>query len=85
MAVKLKLTRMGGKKHAFYRIVAANSETARDGRPLDYLGYYNPMVHPAEVKLDAERVKSWLAKGAQPTETVNILIKKHLNAPAAAE
>ena len=60
MAVKLKLTRLGSKKHPFYRVVAANDETRRDGRPLEFLGYYNPMTDPAEVKLDAEKVKAWL-------------------------
>lgn len=85
MAVKLKLTRMGSKKHAFYRVVAANSETARDGRPLEYLGYYNPMVNPADVKLDSEKIQAWLARGAQPTDTVGALIKAHLKAAPAAE
>lgn len=78
MAVKLKLTRLGSKKHPFYRIVAANDETARDGRPLDYLGYYNPMTNPPEIKLNAEKIKSWLNKGAKPTETVRSLVKKEL-------
>ncbi|MBQ9405601.1 MAG: 30S ribosomal protein S16 [Desulfovibrio sp.] len=78
MAVKLKLTRLGSKKHPFYRVVAARNETRRDGRPLDFLGYYNPMRDPAEVKLDAEKIKHWLSQGAEPTETVRALIKKHL-------
>ena len=78
MAVKLKLTRMGSKKHPFYRVVAANDETRRDGRPLAYLGYYNPMVDPAEVKLDADKVKEWLARGAQPTDTVRALLKAYM-------
>ena len=78
MAVKLKLTRMGSKKHPFYRVVAANDETRRDGRPLDFLGYYNPMVEPADVKLDADKVKEWLGRGAEPTDTVRALIKKHM-------
>ena len=78
MAVKLKLTRMGSKKHPFFRVVAANNETRRDGRPLEFLGFYNPMVNPAEVKLDGEKVKKWLALGAEPTDTVRALIKKHL-------
>ena len=65
MAVKLKLTRLGSKKHPFYRVVAANDETRRDGRPLEFLGYYNPMTDPAEVKLDAEKVKAWLDRGAE--------------------
>lgn len=78
MAVKLKLTRLGSKKHPFYRVVAANDETRRDGRPLAFLGYYNPMVNPAEVKLDAAKVKEWLGRGAEPTDTVRALIKEHL-------
>ena len=75
MAVKLKLTRLGSKKHPFYRIVAANDETRRDGRPLEFLGHYNPMVDPAEVKLDMDKVNTWLARGAEPTDTVRSLIK----------
>lgn len=78
MAVKLKLTRMGSKKHPFYRIVASNDETRRDGRPLDYLGYYNPMKDPAEVKLDTVKIKKWLEQGAEPTNTVHSILKKHM-------
>lgn len=78
MAVKLKLARLGSKKHPFYRVVAATDETRRDGRPLDYLGYYNPMTHPAEVKLDAAKIKEWLGQGAEPTDTVRSLFKEHL-------
>ena len=78
MAVKLKLTRLGSKKHPFYRVVAANDETRRDGRPLEFLGYYNPMVNPVEVKLDAGKIKEWLGRGAEPTNTVRALIKEHL-------
>ncbi len=83
MSVKLKLTRLGSKKHPFYRIVAANSETARDGRPLEFLGYYNPMTKDADVKLDVENVRKWLARGAKPTDTVRSLLEKHMPAPAA--
>lgn len=78
MAVKLKLTRLGSKKHPFYRVVAATDETRRDGRPLEFLGYYNPMKDPIEVKLDADKIKKWLALGAEPTDTVRSLIKKHM-------
>ena len=79
MAVKLKLTRFGSKKKPFYRVVAANSETSRDGRPLEYLGYYNPMVNPPQVKLDVENVKKWLERGAEPTDTVRALIRGNLS------
>ena len=78
MAVKLKLTRLGSKKHPFYRVVAATDETRRDGRPLEFLGFYNPMTNPAEVRLDAEKIRVWLDKGAEPTDTVRSLLKKHL-------
>mgnify|MGYP002627458286 CR=1 FL=1 len=78
MAVKLKLTRLGSKKHPFYRVVAANNETARDGRPLEFLGYYNPMTNPPEVKLNAAKIKEWLDRGAKPTDTVRSLMKDHL-------
>lgn len=79
MAVKLKLTRMGSKKHPFYRIVAATAETRRDGRPLEYLGYYDPMKNPADVKLDVEKIKVWLAQGAEPTSTVGSILRKHMS------
>ena len=79
MAVKLKLTRLGSKKHPFYRVVAANDETRRDGRPLEFLGYYDPMVNPAQVRLDAEKIRTWLGRGAEPTDTVRSLLKKHLD------
>ena len=76
--MKLKLTRLGSKKHPFYRVVAANDETRRDGRPLEFLGYYDPMVNPAQVRLDAEKIRTWLGRGAEPTDTVRSLLKKHL-------
>ncbi len=75
MAIKLRLTRMGSKKRPFYRIVAINSETRRDGRPLEYVGYYNPMVEPAEVKIDKEKVEKWLERGAEASNTVKSLLK----------
>lgn len=78
MAVKLKLTRLGSKKHPFYRVVAANDETRRDGRPLEFLGYYDPMVNPVQVRLDAEKIRAWLGRGAEPTDTVRSLLRKHL-------
>jgi small subunit ribosomal protein S16 len=76
MAMKLRLTRMGSKKRPFYRIVAMDSATRRDGRALEYLGYYNPMVDPAEIKVDSEKVRSWLERGAKPTDTVRALLQK---------
>ena len=74
--VKMRLTRMGAKKAPFYRVVVADSRYPRDGRFIEEIGYYNPLTEPAEIKLDADKVKTWLANGAQPTETVRSLLKK---------
>ncbi len=76
MAMKIRLTRMGSKKRPFYRIVAINSGSRRDGRAVEYLGHYNPMVDPAVIKVDKEKVEFWLKRGAQPTDTVNALLKR---------
>ena len=74
--VKMRLTRMGQKKAPFYRVVVADSRYPRDGRFIEEVGYYNPQTEPAEVKIDADKAKAWLVKGAQPTETVRNLLKK---------
>ena len=76
MAVKIRLKRMGANKKPFYRVVVADSRTSRDGKCIDELGYYNPMVDPAEIKIDAEKAQKWIANGAQPTDTVKVLLKK---------
>lgn len=76
MAVKMRLTRMGQKKAPFYRVIIADSRSPRDGRFIDEVGYYNPLTNPAEIKIDAEKAKQWIANGAQPTETVKALLKK---------
>ena len=77
MAVKIRLRRMGAKKAPYYRIVVADSRYPRDGRFIEEIGFYNPMVEPAEVKVDAEKAKKWIANGAQPTDTVQALFKKN--------
>ena len=77
MAVKIRLRRMGSKKSPFYRIVVADSRYPRDGRFIEEIGYYNPMVEPKVVKVDPEKAKKWIANGAQPTDTVKVLFKKH--------
>lgn len=77
MAVKIRLRRMGAKKAPNYRIVVADSRYPRDGRFIEEIGFYNPMVEPAEVKVDAEKAKKWIANGAQPTDTVKALFKKN--------
>lgn len=76
MAVKLRLKRMGAKKKPFYRVVAADSRTKRDGEVIDEIGYYNPITQPATVKIDEEKALSWLGNGAQPTDTVRDLLSK---------
>ena len=76
MAVKIRLKRMGKKKSPFYRVVVADSRVRRDGPAIDEIGYYNPMTEPAEIKIDGEKAKTWIANGAQPTDTVKSLLKK---------
>jgi len=76
MSVKIRLARHGTKKKPFYRIVIADSESPRDGRFLENVGTYNPLVDPAEVSLKQERIKYWIDQGAIPTDTVKSLMKK---------
>ena len=73
--VKIRLRRMGAKKRPFYRIVVADSRYPRDGRFIEEIGTYNPLIQPAEVKVDAEAAKKWIANGAQPTDKVKALFK----------
>ena len=74
MAVKLRLKRMGSKQKPFYRIVAADARSPRDGRFIETVGTYNPLKNPTEIKVDEEKALTWLNNGAQPTDTVrNIL------------
>ena len=74
--VKIRLRRMGAKKAPYYRIVVADARSPRDGRCIEEIGTYNPLTDPAEIKVDAERAKYWVANGAQPTDTVKALLKK---------
>ena len=76
MAVKIRLKRMGQKKRPIYRIVVADSRSPRDGRNIDEIGTYDPNQEPAEVTVDAEAAKKWIANGAKPTETVARLFKQ---------
>ncbi len=76
MAVKMRLTRLGDKKSPFYRIVVADSRVARDAKYIDLIGTYNPLTNPEEVKIDAEKAKTWINNGAQPTATVKALLTK---------
>ena len=76
MAVVLRMTRRGSKKKPFYRIVAADSRSPRDGKFLEMLGTYDPLKSENNIKIDAEKVASWIKKGAKPSETVASLLKK---------
>ena len=76
MAVKIRLRRMGAKKAPFYRIVVADGRYPRDGRFIEEIGYYDPTKEPNVVKIDAEKAKTWIQNGAQPTDTVRVILKK---------
>ena len=76
MAVVLRMTRRGAKKKPFYRIVAADSRSPRDGKFLEMLGTYDPLKSENNIKIDSEKVASWIKKGAKPSETVASLLKK---------
>ena len=76
MPVRIRLMKFGRKKRPFYRVIAADSRAPRDGKFLDILGYYDPLKEPFEFKVDEEKVKKWLERGAEPTETVRALLKR---------
>ena len=76
MAVKIRLRRLGAKKAPFYRIVVADSRYPRDGRFIEKIGTYNPLMDPPAIEVDVEAAKKWIANGAQPTETVRSILKK---------
>ena len=75
MAVKLRLTRIGSKKNPIYRVVAADSRSPRDGKFIEIVGRYNPQTDPSTIDLDEDKIKAWLDKGAQPTDSVRRLMK----------
>ena len=74
--LKIRLRRIGAKKAPFYRIVVAESRYARDGRFVEEIGTYNPLVDPAQIKIDLAKAEDWMKKGAQPTDTVKVILKK---------
>ena len=76
MAVKIRLRRTGAKKAPSYRVVVADSRYPRDGRFIEEIGYYNPLTETSTIKIDMEKAKNWIANGAQPTDTVKVLLKK---------
>ena len=75
MAVRLRLTRVGGRKDPVWRIVVADQRSPRDGRNIDIVGQYNPQTSPSTIVVDEEKVRDWLAKGAQPTDQVKKLLR----------
>ena len=75
MATRIRLTRVGSKKNPIYRVVVADSRSPRDGRFIEIVGRYNPQTQPSTIELDEAKVKDWLAKGAQPSDSVARLIK----------
>lgn len=77
MAVKIRMTRQGAKKAPFYRIVAADSRSPRDGRFIEQLGVYDPTRDPVEIRIDEERMAHWLKNGAKPSDTVRELLKRY--------
>ena len=76
MAVKIRLRRVGAKKAPFYRVVVADSRFPRDGRFIEEIGTHAPKQEPAVVSIDGEKAKAWIANGAQPTDTVRVLLKE---------
>ena len=84
--VRIRLLRAGAKKRPFYRVIAIDQRRKRDGRALEFLGTYNPIAEPAEIKLKTDRIEAWTAKGAQLTDAVKALIRRsHQQAPVATE
>jgi small subunit ribosomal protein S16 len=83
MAVRIRLTRVGATKQPSYRVVVADSRSARDSRAIETIGHYNPRTEPVEVNIDADKAKAWLAKGAQPSDTVVRLFRNAGILPAA--
>jgi len=83
MAARIRLTRVGATKQPTYRVVVADSRSARDSRAIETIGHYNPRTEPIEVNIDADKAKAWLAKGAQPSDTVVRLFRNAGILPAA--
>jgi small subunit ribosomal protein S16 len=84
MSVRVRLTRVGSKKNPIWRIVVADQRSPRDGRFIEMIGHYNPQTEPSEIVIDDERLRHWLERGAQPTNTVKKLIKAKAKAGATA-
>ncbi len=76
MAIRIRLRRAGRRGKPFYRIVVADQRSARDGRFVEVIGHYNPLTDPAEIEVDLEKARSWLARGATPTDTARSLLRR---------
>src|SRR5215210_4272487 len=85
MAVRVRLTRVGSKKNPIWRVVVTDQRSPRDGRFIESIGHYNPQTNPSTIVLDEPRVEHWLARGAQPTQTVKNLIKANARSAPPAE
>jgi len=83
MAVRIRLTRVGATKQPTYRVVVADARSARDSRAIEIIGHYNPRTEPIELSIDAEKATAWIAKGAQPSDTVARLMRSAGILPAA--
>ena len=75
MAVRLRLTRVGGRKDPVWRVVVADQRSKRDGRVIETIGHYNPQTNPSTISLDEERAREWLSRGAKPSDTVRKLLR----------
>lgn len=85
MSVVIRMQRAGGRNYPFFHVVVADSRRARDGRFLEKLGYYNPLSQPAQVHLDASRVRHWIGRGATPSESVSVLWKQYVKSHPETE
>ena len=77
MSVRVRLTRVGGKKNPIWRVVVSDQRSPRDGRFIETIGHYNPQTEPSTIVIDEERFQHWVSRGAQPTNTVKQLVKAH--------
>ena len=84
MAVKMRLTRIGGRKNPIWRVVVADGRAKRDGRVIETVGHYNAQTNPSTIRLDEERIRDWLSRGAQPSETVRKILKTQGITPAGS-
>jgi len=82
--LSIRLRRTGSKKRPFFRVVVTDSRIARDSSFVEIVGHYNPRTKPAKVQIDRERIDHWVGKGAQLSDTVRTLLKRHLSAPTSA-